>query len=317
MFPERLGEIISSMKRVDLSDLDHFVAVARTLSFRAAARELAVSPSAVSHAVSGLEARLGVRLFNRTTRSVAPTEAGRRLHERLAPAVDEIRGALADVADRPDHPAGRLRLSVPRSALALGLTARLADFCRRHPDVELDLVIDERRVDVVAEGFDAGIRIGELLDRDVVAVPIGPPLRLAVVAVPEIFDRFGRPAEPRDLEPMPGLLRRFSDGTLYRWEFERDGRAVTALPLPRFVVDDGGTLADMARAGLGVACLLDGHVEADLATGRLERVLDDWSPPFPGFHLHHPSRRQMRPALRALADHLRYRGPAVSSAARR
>ncbi|NLH83374.1 MAG: LysR family transcriptional regulator [Phyllobacteriaceae bacterium] len=305
------------MKRVDLSDLDHFVAVARTLSFRAAARELAVSPSAVSHAVSGLETRLGVRLFNRTTRSVAPTEAGRRLYDRLSPAVDEIKGALADVVDRPDHPAGRLRLSVPRSALALGLTDRLADFGRRHPDVELDVVIDERRVDVVAEGFDAGIRIGELLDRDVIAVPIGPPLRLAVVAAPEIFDRFGRPVEPRDLEPMPGLLRRFSDGTLYRWEFERDGRALTALPRPRFVVDDGGTLADMARAGLGVACLLEGYVVADVASGRLERVLEDWSAPFPGFHLHHPSRRQMRPALRALADHLRHRGPAVSSAARR
>lgn len=297
------------MKRVDLTDLDHFVAVARTLSFRAAARELAVSPSAVSHAVSGLEARLGVRLFNRTTRSVALTEAGRRFHDRLAPAVDEIRGALAEVADRPDRPAGRLRLSVPRSALALGLAPRLADFCRRHPDVELDLTIDERRSDIVAEGFDAGIRIGELLDRDMIGIPIGPPLRLAVVAVPEIFDRHGRPAEPHELEPLPGLLRRFADGTLYRWEFERDGRAVTALPRPRFVADDGTTLVEMARAGLGVTCLLDGYVAEDLATGRLERVLDDWSPPFPGFHLHHPSRRQMRPALRALADHLRFRGP--------
>lgn len=304
------------MKRVDLSDLDHFVAVARGLSFRAAARELAVSPSAVSHAVSGLEARLGVRLFNRTTRSVALTDAGRRLFERLSPAVDEIRGALAEVVDRPERPAGRLRLSVPRSALVFGLAPRLADFCRAHPDIRLDLTVDDRRVDVVAEGCDAGVRIGEYLERDMIAVPIGPPLRLAVVATPAVFDRFGRPREPRDLEDMPGLLRRFADGTLYRWEFERDGRALSILPRARVVVDDGAALTDMARAGLGVACLLDGHVEEDVAAGRLERVLDDWLPAFPGFHLHHPSRRQMRPALRALIDHLRWRdgGPGLSSA---
>lgn len=293
------------MSRPRLTELDFFVSVARTLSFRAAARHFGVSPSAVSHAVSGLETRLGVRLFNRTTRSVALTEAGRRFHARLAPAFDEIEGALAEVADRPEHPAGRLRLSVPRSALMLGLVPRLVGFCDRCPDVELELVVDEARIDIVAAGFDAGIRIGELLDRDHVAVAIGPPLDLAVVATPAFFDAHGRPEHPRDLEPLPGLLRRFSDGALYRWEFERDGRALTALPRPRVVSDDAPTLRDMALAGLGVTCLLTDSVRDDLDAGRLERVLADWMPVFPGFHLHHPSRRQMRPALRALIDHLR------------
>lgn len=296
------------MARLDLTDLDHFVAVARALSFRAAARGLGVSPSAVSHAIGGLEARLGVRLFNRTTRSVALTEAGRRLCERLAPAFDEIRGALDEVVDRPERPAGRLRLSLPRSALALGLGVRLTEFSRLHPQVELDLVVDEARVDIVAEGFDAGIRIGELLDRDMIAVPVGPPLRLCVVATPAFFDAHGRPQTPHDLETFPGLLRRFSDGSLFRWEFERDGRTTTVLPRARVVADDGALLADMARAGLGVTCVLHPYVEADVAAGRLEEVLVEWMAPFPGFHLHHPSRRQMRPALRALADHLRRRG---------
>lgn len=292
------------MPRVDLADLDHFLAVARTLSFRAAARGLGVSPSAVSHAVSGLEARLGVRLFNRSTRSVALTEAGSRLVDRLAPAFDAIRGALDEAVDRPERPAGRLRLSVPRSALALGLDRRLADFCRAYPEVELEIVVDEARVDIVAEGFDAGIRIGELLDRDMIAVAIGPELRLAVVATPAFFDAHGRPATPQDLEPLPGLLRRFSDGSLYRWEFERDGRAFTLLPRPRVIVDDGSTLREMALTGLGVTCVLSDYVADDIAAGRLEEVLVDWMPIFPGFHLHHPSRRQMRPALRALMDHL-------------
>lgn len=295
------------MKRLDLSDLDHFVAVARTLSFRAAARDLAVSPSAVSHAIGGLETRLGVRLFNRTTRSVALTEAGRRFFERLAPAVDEIRDAFAEVADRPERPAGRLRLSVPRSALALGLAPRLAAFCRLHPQVELDLHVDERRLDVVAEGFDAGIRIGEQVERDMIAVPIGPPLRLAVVATPDVVAAHPPLCEPRDLESWPGLLRRFGDGTLYRWEFERDGVALTLLPKARFVADDGAALVDAARAGLGVACLLEGYVGDDIAAGRLVRLFEEWTPAFPGFHLHHPSRRQVRPALAALIDHLRLR----------
>lgn len=292
------------VKRVDLSDLDHFVAVARTTSFRRAARALGVSPSAVSHAVSGLEARLGVRLFNRTTRSVALTEAGRRFFARLEPAFEAIRGALDEVVDDPDRPAGRLRLSVPRSALVLGLTARLARFCERYPAVELDLVVDERRADIVAEGFDAGIRIGELVDADMIGIPIGPPLDLAVVATAGFFDAHGRPETPRALEPMPGLLRRFSDGTLWRWEFEHDGRPLSVLPRPRVIADDGAVLAEMARAGLGVTCLLTDHVRDDVEAGRLERVLADWSPRFPGFQLHHPSRRQMRPALRALIDHL-------------
>ncbi|MCE1235390.1 MAG: LysR substrate-binding domain-containing protein [Hyphomicrobiales bacterium] len=296
------------MSRPDLSDLAPFVAVARTLSFRAAARELGVSPSAVSHAVGALEARLGVRLFNRTTRSVALTDAGRRLGERLRPALDELADALAEAADRPDRPAGRLRLTLPRSALAHGLSERLADFARLHPEIDLDLVVDERRGDVVAEGFDAGVRIGELVERDMIAVPIGPPLRLAVVAAAAVFDRFGRPTEPRGLEAMPGLLRRFADGSIYRWEFERDGRAFTVLPRPRVVADDGATLRDMAVAGLGVTCLLENQVAGDVAAGRLETVLADWMPVFPGYHLHHPSRRQMRPALRALIDHLRRRG---------
>ncbi len=296
------------MARLDLSELDLFVAVARALSFRRAARALGVSPSAVSHGVSGLEARLGVRLLNRTTRSVALTEAGRRLLDRLGPAFDEIAGALTDVVEVAGHPAGRLRLCLPRSALDLGLGARLAGFAGAHRDVVLDLAIEERLNDIVAEGFDAGIRIGEMLDADMIAVPVGPPLRLAIVATPGCLDHHGRPATPGDLERLPGLMRRFGDGSLYAWEFERAGRALSVTPSVRAVSDDNATLATLARAGLGLACLFEGHVGDDLAAGRLERVLADWTPPFAGFHLYHPSRRQMRPALRALIDHLRVRG---------
>jgi DNA-binding transcriptional LysR family regulator len=316
LFLEQVILDYSSMARLDLSELEVFATVGRTLSFRAAARVLGVSPSAISHAVGGLEIRLGVRLFNRTTRSVALTEAGQRLQDRLTPALDEITGALAEVADRPERPAGRLRLCVPRSALILGLTDRLAEFCAAHPEIDLDLANVEGRTDIVSQGFDAGVRIGEMLDADVIAIPIGPPLRLVVVATPALLDRCGRPASPADLRRLPGLIRRFPDGSFYEWEFEKDGRAVAIAPKPHLVADDSATLAHMVRAGLGLAYLFEGYVAADLAAGRLEQVLPDWSPPFPGFHLYHPSRRQMRPALRALIDHLRYKAPPASLPAR-
>jgi DNA-binding transcriptional LysR family regulator len=296
------------MKRTHLSQLAVLATVAQCGSFRGAARELAIAPSAVSHAVSSLEARLGVRLLARSTRSVAPTEEGAQLLERLRPALSEIDVALESAVEARDRPAGNLRLTVPRTAAHLALTPRLGAFASAYPDIVLEIVIEDRFTDVVEGGFDAGVRLGESLQRDMIAVRIGPNLRGAVVGAPSYFATMPRPRHPHDLAGHRCLRFRFSSGILYRWEFEKDGEEIELAVQGPLILDEDHLIANAAADGAGLAFLFEDYVREALATGRLIRVLEDWCPPFDGFFVYYPSRRQMRPALRAFVDFFKVSG---------
>ncbi|TIM10019.1 LysR family transcriptional regulator [Mesorhizobium sp.] len=290
------------MKRTHLSQLAVLATVAQCGSFRGAAKELAIAPSAVSHAVSSLEARLGVRLLARSTRSVAPTEAGAQLLDRLRPALSEIDLALESAVEARDRPAGNLRLTVPRTAAHLALTPRLGAFASAYPDIVLEIVIEDRFTDVVEGGFDAGVRLGESLQRDMIAVRIGPNLRGAVVGAPSYFATMPKPRHPHDLVGHRCIRFRFSSGILYRWEFEKDGEEIELAVQGPLILDEDHLIANAAADGAGLAFLFEDYVREALATGRLIRVLEDWCPPFDGFFAYYPSRRQMRPALRAFVD---------------
>ncbi|RWQ40259.1 MAG: LysR family transcriptional regulator [Mesorhizobium sp.] len=296
------------MNRTYLSQLAVLATVAQCGSFRGAARELGIAPSAVSHAVSSLEARLGVRLLARSTRSVAPTEEGAQLLERLRPALSEIDLALEAAVEARDRPAGNLRLTVPRTAAHLALTPRLGAFASAYPDVVLEIVIEDRFTDVVEGGFDAGVRLGESLQRDMIAVRIGPNLRGAVVGAPSYFATMPRPRHPHDLVGHRCLRFRFSSGILYRWEFEKDGEAIEMAVQGPLILDEDHLVANAAVDGAGLAFLFEDYVREALATGRLIRVLEDWCPSFDGFFVYYPSRRQMRPALRAFVDFFKIAG---------
>ncbi|TIN12012.1 LysR family transcriptional regulator [Mesorhizobium sp.] len=290
------------MNRTHLSQLAVLATVAQCGSFRGAAKDLGIAPSAVSHAVSSLEARLGVRLLARSTRSVAPTEEGAQLLERLRPALSEIDLALESAVEARDRPAGNLRLTVPRTAAHLALTPRLGAFASAYPDIVLEIVIEDRFTDVVEGGFDAGVRLGESLQRDMIAVRIGPNLRGAVVGAPSYFATMPRPCHPHDLVGHRCIRFRFSSGILYRWEFEKDGEEIELAVQGPLILDEDHLIANAAADGAGLAFLFEDYVREALATGRLIRVLEDWCPPFDGFFAYYPSRRQMRPALRAFVD---------------
>ncbi|RWQ47472.1 MAG: LysR family transcriptional regulator [Mesorhizobium sp.] len=290
------------MKRTHLSQLAVLATVAQCGSFRGAAKELGIAPSAVSHAVSSLEARLGVRLLARSTRSVAPTEEGAQLLERLRPALSEIDLALESAVEARDRPAGNLRLTVPRTAAHLALTPRLGAFASAYPDIVLEIVIEDRFTDVVEGGFDAGVRLGESLQRDMIAVRIGPNLRGAVVGAPSYFATMPRPRHPHDLVGHRCIRFRFSSGILYRWEFEKDGEEIELAVQGPLILDEDHLIANAAADGAGLAFVFEDYVREALATGRLIRVLEDWCPPFDGFFAYYPSRRQMRPAPRAFVD---------------
>ncbi|MER8385126.1 LysR family transcriptional regulator [Mesorhizobium sp. M1380] len=290
------------MKRTHLSQLAVLATVAQCGSFRGAAKELAIAPSAVSHAVSSLEARLGVRLLARSTRSVAPTEEGAQLLERLRPALSEIDLALESAIEARDRPAGNLRLNVPRTAAHLTLTPRLGAFAAAYPDIVLEIVIEDRFTDVVEGGFDAGVRLGESLQRDMIAVRIGPNLRGAVVGAPSYFETRPRPIHPHDLAGHRCIRFRFSSGILYRWEFEKNGEEIEIAVQGPLILDEDHLIANAAVDGAGLAFVFEDYVRDALATGKLVRVLEDWCPPFDGFFVYYPSRRQMRPALRAFVD---------------
>ncbi|MBZ9795346.1 LysR family transcriptional regulator [Mesorhizobium sp. ES1-4] len=296
------------MNRVHLSQLAVLATVAQCGSFRGAARELAIAPSAVSHAVSSLEARLGVRLLARSTRSVAPTEEGAQLLERLRPALSEIDLALKTAVESRDRPAGNLRLSVPRTAAHLVLTPRFGAFAAAYPDIVLEIVIEDRFTDVVEGGFDAGVRLGESLQRDMIAVRIGPDIRGAVVGAPSYFEAMPRPGHPRDLADHRCIRFRFSSGILYRWEFAKDGEEIEIAAQGPLILDEDHLIAQAAVDGAGLAFVFEDYVRAPLADGRLIRVLEDWCPPFDGFFVYYPSRRQMRPALRAFVDFFKVSG---------
>ncbi|GJD48323.1 HTH-type transcriptional regulator PgrR [Methylobacterium crusticola] len=295
------------MRRGDLDDLAAFATVARARSFTRAAAELGLSPSALSHAVRALEARLGIRLLARTTRSVAPTPAGQRLLRSLDPALAEVSRGLAALSDWRGEPSGRVRVTTFPYAARTVLEPALPRFLLDHPAVSVEVVLDDRLTDIVAAGFDAGIRFGESVERDMVAVRVGPDLRTVVVGTPAYFARHPRPETPADLEAHDCVnYRLVGGGGLLPWEFARGGRETRVRAGGRFVVNDGALAAAVVRAGAGLGYMLADEVAADLAAGRLVQVLADWCPAFPGCHLYYTS-RQVTPALRALIDALRWR----------
>lgn len=297
--------------KIDLGDLDAFVAVARTKGFREGARASGGSASGLSLAVRRLEAQLGVRLLHRTTRSVVPTEAGQRLLERLGPALGEVQSALDVVNGFRDTPAGTLRLNVPVSASRLVLPALVPDFLRAFPDIQLDVIVEDGFVDLLASGCDAGIRYDERLEQDMVAVPIGPRVqRFAAAASPAYLNRFGRPAHPRELLNHACLRGRFASGTVPPWDFERDGESLRVDPVARMVVRLGGAAdlaVDAAIGGAGVVYLFEDWLRPHLDSGELEPVLADWWPSFSGPFLYYSGRKLLPAPLRAFVDFVQAR----------
>jgi DNA-binding transcriptional LysR family regulator len=288
--------------RSDFSALAAFAAVATRRSFRLAAVELGVSASAMSHAIRDLEERLGVRLLNRTTRSVAPTEAGERLLARLQPAFRDIADAVEDVNAFRETPVGTLRLNLPRAAAPLILEPVMARFLRENPRMHLEVVADDGLVDIVSAGFDAGIRLGERLERDMVAVRIGRDQRFAVVGSPAYFQDRGKPRTPHELRDHACIRYRFPSGTLFRWRFEKDGKALEIDVDGPVTLGDQELMVSAALDGIGLAFAFEGRIDSLVRDGRLVRVLQDWCPPFPGFFLYYPSRRQVPAGLRAFID---------------
>ncbi|MCE9668305.1 LysR family transcriptional regulator [Myxococcus stipitatus] len=293
------------MKRIDPAALSAFLSVATHRSFRKAAAELGVTPSALSHALRGIEARLGVRLVNRTTRSVALTEAGERLYARVRPAFLDIRDALEDLNAFRGQPMGTLRLNAARQSAHLALLPVVARFLRAYPDVRVEIRVDDALTDIVGQGFDAGVRFGEAVAADMVAVPLGGKQRSAVVASPGFFARHVAPASPQDLRGLPCVRFRFSSGSFYRWEFEKDGEEVLVEVEGPLTMNDQGLMVDAALAGVGLAYVFEAQVSSLLDEGRLVRVLEDWCPPYAGFFLYYPSRRQLPSVLRAFVDFIK------------
>ncbi|RKH77822.1 LysR family transcriptional regulator [Corallococcus sp. AB045] len=294
------------MALTPLNALHQFIAVARHRSFAAAAAELGVSASALSHTVRQLEERLGVPLLSRTTRSVAVTAAGRRLVDQAGPGVAQALGALKDASARPGEVTGALRLTLPSTALPFVLTPLLASFRERHPQVELDLVVENRKADIVAEGFDAGIRLEEYLERDMVAVRIAPPFRFIVVGTPEYLERHGTPVKPKDLLQHDCFTYRSSNtGALLPWDLEKGSRTWRLPVRGTVTTNDERVWLGLAEAGLGLAYVLESQVEAQLKAGTLRRVLEEYAASVPGLFLYFPSRAQVSPALRAFLEHAR------------
>lgn len=297
------------MQRDTISDLVAFLAVARAGSFTRAAERLGLSQSALSHIIAGLEARIGLRLLNRTTRSVAPSEAGARLLATLGPGLDAIEAELAGLRAERDRPAGTIRLSCSDHAANSVVLPALAPFLARYPEIRVELDVDNAFADIVAKGFDAGIRLGEDVDRDMIAVPIAPPFRLAVVGSPDYFARHPVPQVPQDLTQHRCVnLRLATHGAMYAWEFAKAGRALKVRVEGPLVLNRVAQVTEAALLGLGLGYVPQDGVAGQVATGRLVHVLQDWSPDFPGYHLYYPSRRQPSAAFSLLVEALRWRG---------
>jgi DNA-binding transcriptional LysR family regulator len=297
-----------------LFELNAVAAISAHRSFRAAATELGISPSALSHAIAGLEKRLGVRLINRTTRSVALSQAGERFLARVSPALREIEGAMEDVNAFRDTPAGTLRINAKERAAHQILRPVVAKYLRRYPDMQVELTMEGRAIDIVAEGFDAGIRLAESVPQDMVAIPCGPDSRFIVVGAPAYFDRASVPRSPADLLAHECIRRRMPGGKLYRWEFEKRDEEI-ALDVPgRLTLDNDSLMVEAAAEGLGVAFVSDFWVTGHLAAGTLRAVLEDWTPPFPGLRLYYPPHRHMTAGLRAFVDLLKEEKKHISTA---
>ncbi len=296
------------MARDSLDDLTAFTMVAREGSFTRAAAQLGVSQSALSHALRGLESRLGVRLLARTTRRVAPTEAGERLLRTVGPRLAEIEAELAALSELRDKPAGTVRVTAGEHAAESILWPALAKLLPGYPDIRVEVVIDYGLTDIVAERFDAGIRLGEQVARDMIAVRIGPDARMAVVGAPAYFSGRPHPRAPQDLTGHNCVnLRLPTLGGLYAWEFEKDGRDLHVRVDGQTVFNSTPLILRAALDGIGLAYLPEDRVRDAVDAGRLVRVLADWCPPFAGYHLYYPSRRQLSPAFSLLVEALRYR----------
>ncbi|MGA9954890.1 MAG: LysR family transcriptional regulator, partial [Bradyrhizobium sp.] len=284
---------------LDLRDLDAFAAIARAKNFRRAALDQRVSVSSLSQRLRDMEERLGVRLLNRTTRSVALTEAGEMLLSRVSPALSDVRDALDRVRGLGDMPSGRLRINAPPPAVDLVLAPMVAPFLRAYPQVDLEIAAESWFVDIVAQGFDAGVRYGEHLALDMVAVALSPPQRYVVVASPDYIARHGEPKHPQDLLDHSCIRVRFGRGTIPDWEFEKAGREIKVSPPAKLILNYPGLAQRAARDGFGFWLTFEGYAREAIASGALVSVLDDWCAPFPGPFLYYPSRRQPPPALAA------------------
>lgn len=299
------------MKRDELGDLAAFLAVAEARSFTRAAAKLGTSQSALSHTIKRLEARLGLRLLTRTTRSVAPTDAGERLIETLRPALDDIDERLAALSALRERPAGTIRINTSEHAAETVLWPKLARFLTDYPDIKVELTIEHGFTDIVAGRYDAGVRLGEQVARDMIAVPIGPEMRMAVVGSPGYFKGRKKPAAPQDLAAHDCINLRFTtSGGLYAWEFEKDRHELKVRVEGQLAFNNGSLCLKAALDGFGLAFVPEDRALAHVREGRLVRVLADWCAPFPGFHLYYASRRQQSPAFALLVDveALRYRG---------
>jgi DNA-binding transcriptional LysR family regulator len=296
------------MPRPNANDLLAFLAVARARSFTKAAAQLGVSPSALSHTIRGLEERLGLRLLTRTTRRVEPTEAGGRLLRAVGPRFDEIETEITALSELRDKPAGTIRITAGEHPAQTILWPSLATLLPNYPDIKMEIVIDYGLTDIVAGHYDAGVRIGEQVAKDMIAVCIGPDMRMAVVGAPSYFETHPRPKQPQDLTQHDCInLRLPTYGNVYAWEFEKNNRELKVHVEGQLVFNNLALRLNAAMAGLGLAYLPEDQVVTYVAAGRLIRVLADWCPPFSGYHLYYPSRRQPTSAFGVVVDALRYR----------
>ncbi|CAN7493727.1 LysR substrate-binding domain-containing protein [Rhizobium sp. LjRoot254] len=297
------------MRQGDFSELAAFIAVAEAGSFTRAAAKLGLSQSAVSYSVRMLEQKLGVRLISRTTRSLSLTDAGQRMLRNLRPAFDHIESEIAAVTALRDKPAGTIRITTFRYAATSVLWPVVTKFLAEYPDIEMEIILDEGLTDIVADRFDAGIRVGEQVQKDMVAVRIGPDLRMAVVGSPSYFANHKIPQTPRELGEHRGVsYRQTTGGGIYAWEFERDGEELQVRMNGPLILNDGLMLEAAALDGLALAYTFEDQVSKHIADGRLIRVLEDWCEPFPGYHLYYPSRRQHTAAFALFVEALRFKG---------
>ncbi|MFK0161494.1 LysR family transcriptional regulator [Rhizobium sp. NPDC090279] len=296
------------MQREELVDLNAFAVVAEEKSFTRAAAKLGTSQSSLSHTIRRLEARLGVRLLTRTTRNVAPTEAGERLLATLRPALESIDSELASLRELREKPTGTIRITTSEHAAATILWPALEGLLPQYPDIHIELSIDSSLRDIVADRFDAGVRLGEALAKDMIAVRISPDVRMVIVGSPAYLAKHPAPRTPNELAEHNCVnLRLLSSGGLYAWELEKDGRELRVRVDGQLVFNNVGMIVRAVRAGLGLGFVMEDHVAADVAEGRLVRVMEDWCVPFSGYHLYYPSRRQLSAAFSLLVEALRYR----------
>lgn len=296
------------MARDSFQDLLAFLAVARERSFTRAAAKLGVSTSALSHTVKGLESRLGIRLLARTTRNVAPTEAGERLLRSIGPHFEQIQAEIDALSELRDKPAGTIRITCTDYVIGALIRPRLAEFLPKYPDIKVEVSVDYGFTDIIEQRFDAGVRMGEAVSKDMIAVRIGPDWRFSVVGSPAYFERRSAPATPQDLTNHECInLRLTSGGGLYAWEFKRDGRELNVRVDGQLTFNSTGPLLDAALDGLGLGYVPQDLAAPYLADGRLIEVLADWCPYFQGYHLYYPNRRQASPAFTLFVDALRYR----------